>query len=211
MIINNTGLSAQGKVGHKEIDSVTFERGKPTFVDNSDKHRAGEMCQVLNDHWGYAKEDCNFKSVAKIISDLVDCRRFNCNFLINTGLKGNGDVNEMDRCMLGEVGKWIKKNKNFIYDVKSTDLKVDNAFILKAGDYYYAVIKDVPMSANVNVAIGGATTDVTIYSDKVKNAVWLDDGSVVETVKENGTTKFATKPFLYGSSFALRVAKFKIK
>ena len=52
MIINNTGLSELGKVGHPEIDSVTFERGKPCFVDNSDKYRAGEMCQVLNDHWG---------------------------------------------------------------------------------------------------------------------------------------------------------------
>jgi len=29
MIINNTGLSEQGKRGHKEIDSVTFERGNP--------------------------------------------------------------------------------------------------------------------------------------------------------------------------------------
>ena len=32
MIINNTGLSECGKVGHPEIDSVTFERGNPTFV-----------------------------------------------------------------------------------------------------------------------------------------------------------------------------------
>ena len=60
MIINNTGLNELGKVGHYEIDSVTFERGKPCFVDNSDKYRAGEMCQVLNDHWGYAENDCNY-------------------------------------------------------------------------------------------------------------------------------------------------------
>lgn len=38
MIINNTGLSELGKVGHFEIDSVTFERGKPCFVDKSDKY-----------------------------------------------------------------------------------------------------------------------------------------------------------------------------
>lgn len=29
MIINNTGLSARGALGHIELDSVTFERGKP--------------------------------------------------------------------------------------------------------------------------------------------------------------------------------------
>ena len=71
MIINNTGLSELGKVGHPEIDSVTFERGNPAFVDNSDKYRAGEMCQVLNDHWGYAAGDCNYKSVKELIEGLV--------------------------------------------------------------------------------------------------------------------------------------------
>ena len=43
MIINNTGLNALGQTGHKEIDSVTFERGKPCFVDKSQKPIAGEM------------------------------------------------------------------------------------------------------------------------------------------------------------------------
>ena len=46
MIINNTGLDALGKVGHSMLDSVTFERGHPAYVDNSDRPRAGEMCQI---------------------------------------------------------------------------------------------------------------------------------------------------------------------
>ena len=90
MIINNTGLNALGQTGHKEIDCVTFERGKPCYVDRSKKPIAGEMCQVLNDHWGYAKEDCNYKSVKELIENLVDCRKYGCNFLLNTGLRGNG-------------------------------------------------------------------------------------------------------------------------
>ena len=40
-----------------EIDSVTFERGKPITVSRLEMPIAGEMCQTLNDHWGYAKED----------------------------------------------------------------------------------------------------------------------------------------------------------
>ena len=119
MIINNTGLSALGKVGHPELDSVTFERGNPCFVDNSDRHRAGEMCQVLNDHWGYCKNDCNYKSVKELVSNLIDCRKFNCNFLINTGLKGNGEINLTDKAILGEIGKFVKANKYFIYNIKS--------------------------------------------------------------------------------------------
>ena len=95
MIINNTGLSELGKVGHPEIDSVTFERGKPSFVDNSDRPRAGEMCQVLNDHWGYAEDDYNYKPVREIIENLVECRYYNCNFLLNVGPMGDGSVSSL--------------------------------------------------------------------------------------------------------------------
>ena len=35
MIINNTGLSQQGKTGHPEIDSVTFEQGQATPMNST--------------------------------------------------------------------------------------------------------------------------------------------------------------------------------
>ena len=92
MIINNTGLNALGQVSHKEIDSVTFERGKPCFVDCSDKPRAGEMCEGLTDHWGYAERDICVKSTKQIVETFVDCRKFGCNLLINTGFADGADV-----------------------------------------------------------------------------------------------------------------------
>lgn len=204
MIINNTGLSELGKVGHPEIDSVTFERGKPCFVDNSDKERAGEMCQVLNDHWGYAKNDCNYKSVKELIENLVDCRKYNCNFLLNTGLKGNGSVNAMDACMLQEIGKWIKANKEFIYKAKACDIQAENAIILKGKNCYYAVIKDVSMSADPNVQRVTGIGQVRIEYG-IRNAEWLDNGEKIAV--KNGC--FDIKPFLYGESHSIRIAKFK--
>lgn len=207
MIINNTGLSACGKTGHKEIDSVTFERGKPAFVDKSEKPIAGEMCQVLNDHWGYAKEDCNYKSVKELIENLADCRKFGCNFLLNTGLKGNGDVNCIDYCLLNEVGKWVKVNKEFIYDVKPCDLTAENADIVTDGKYYYAIIKDVPMSADPNVALGGNVKSVKV-NGVIDKAVWLDSGKRIK-IKKGDT--FAAEPFAYGRSYSVRVAKFTLK
>ena len=204
MIINNTGLSELGKVGHPEIDSVTFERGNPCFVDNSDKHRAGEMCQVLNDHWGYASKDCNYKSVKTLIENLVDCRKYNCNFLLNTGLKGNGSVNSMDACMLKEIGEWIRANKGFIYNVRSSAIKADNADILQGEDGYYAVIKDVPMSADPNVQRAESIGQVCVEGN-ILNASWLDNGKKIQV--KNG--KFDVEPFEYGQSYSIRVAKLK--
>ena len=208
MIINNTGLSAHGKTGHKEIDSVTFERGKPAFVDYSEKYVAGEMCQVLNDHWGYAKEDLNYKSVGSLIEDLVNCRRYNCNFLLNTGLMGNGGVRPMDKAILEEIGNWIKVNKKVVYNWKSCDVEAENAFCVTDGKYYYAVCKDVVMASDPNVALAGVVKTVKILSDKkVKNAVWLDNGKRFK-VKKN---EFAAKPFVYGISRHIRVARFELK
>ena len=206
MIINNTGLSELGKVGHPELDSVTFERGKPAFVDNSDRHRAGEMCQILNDHWGYAANDVSYKSVKELIENLVDCRKFGCNFLLNVGPTANGALKGIDKGILEEIGKWIRFNKNFIYDVKPCDVTAENADIVKAGDYYYAIIKDVPMAANANVQLGGTVKRVKINAS-VKNAVWLDNGKKAD-IKRG---EFEAIPFNYGTSMHVRVLRFKLK
>ena len=206
MIINNTGLNELGKVGHKEIDSVTFERGKPCFVDNSDKNRAGEMCQILNDHWGYAREDCNYKSVKELLENLVDCRKYGCNFLLNTGIKGNGGVNATDREILKQIGKWIRVNDGFIYNAKPCGEIADGADILYDGEYHYAVIKNVPMSADPNVQSLFGAIKVNIHAD-VQEGTWLDTGE--KATVNNG--ELIVKPFSYGRSYAIRIFKFKIQ
>ncbi|MGN1061933.1 MAG: alpha-L-fucosidase [Candidatus Scatosoma sp.] len=207
MIINNTGLSAQGKTGHKEIDSVTFERGKPCFVNTTNKPIAGEMCQVLNDHWGYAKEDCNYKSVKELIGNLIDCRACGCNFLLNTGLKGNGEVNGTDKSLLREIGKWVKVNRGFIYTAKPVKIKAKNAIVLSDGEKYYAIVKNVGMSANSNVALSSGAEQVK-FSRRIRTAKWLDNG---ETIAVNPDNSFAVTPFAYGRSYSARVAEITLK
>lgn len=206
MIINNTGLSAQGKVGHSEIDSVTFERGTPTMVGDSDRPRASEMCQILNDHWGYAKNDCNYKSVKELINDLVSCRSCNCNFLLNVGLMGNGGVKPIDGCILGEIGHWIKANKSFIYKVHACDIQADNAVVVTDGEYYYAIGTNFVVGGDNNVAKAGAQTMIKVHAD-ICNATWMDNGKRIR-LKNNS---FANEPFEYGVSLAVRVAKFSLK
>lgn len=206
MIINNTGLSELGKVGHPEIDSVTFERGKPAYADNSDRRRAGEMCQILNDHWGYAKNDVNYKSVKELIGNLIDCRKYGCNFLLNVGPMGNGSLKGIDKGILEEIGKWIRMNKNFIYSAKPCAVTAENADVLQAGEDYYAIVRGVPMSADPNVQLDEGTKKVTIHAP-VTQAEWLDNGKKVQVT--NG--EFVVQPFAYGTSMYARVLKFRIK
>ena len=196
MIINNTGLDELGKVGHPELDSVTFERGKPTFVDNSDRHRAGEMCQVLCDHWGYAEDDYNYKPVREILENLVECRYYGCNFLLNVGPRGDGSLKPMDKCMLDFVGKWIKQNKNFIYDVEVSDVKSDDAYILKGENgKYYAVVTGVDMLADSNVQRLSEGKVITLKTDKkIVGGKWLDSRrKIVKNGKNSFNCEFFTK------------------
>lgn len=209
MIINNTGLNALGQTGHKEIDSVTFERGKPAFVDTSEKPIAGEVCDALTDHWGYAKYDICLKSPKELIETLVDCRKYDCNLLLNSGLKGNGKMDEGEKAAFKRIGMWIKENKNFIYKAKSTDLTAENADMMTDGEYYYAAVKGVLMSANCNVAKFGESKTVTLNTDKIiVDAEWLDSGKEINLKTDNS---FVCEPFEYGKNLAVRVAKFKLK
>ena len=202
MIINNTGINDLGGVGHAEIDSVTFERGKPAFADCSDRPRAGEMCQTVNDHWGYAEESMRYKTPKELIENLIDCRSYNGNFLLNVGPLGDGSLRAMDVCLFEFIGKWIKKNKNFIYEAAACNVKAENAIILQGEECYYAVVKDVPMQADPNVQrlkqMGRVRVDARILS-----AEWLDSGEAIE-VQDNA---FDVKPFPYGQSYTARVAK----
>ena len=107
MIINNTGLGARGALGHIELDSVTFERGKPKplNMEDSPKYVASEMCQIFGDNWGYAREDLNYKAPAQIIRELAECRKYGANMLLNVGPMGDGTVRPIDAAMLGLVGE----------------------------------------------------------------------------------------------------------
>lgn len=209
MIINNTGLSALGEVSHSEIDSVTFERGKPSFVDTSKKPIAGEMCEGITDHWGYATGDLCFKSIPTLIETLLDCRKYNCNLLLNVGPKGDGTLTGIETEMLKYIGSWVETNAEMIYDAVPAEIQADNADIFVNGEYYYAAIRKVPMSSNVNVARPEDNKVIKLHTDKtITDAVWMDNGYAVELT--NGQT-FKAAPFLYGTSGSVRVAKFKLK
>ncbi len=209
MIINNTGLSALGEVSHSEIDSVTFERGKPSFVDTSKKPIAGEMCEGITDHWGYAAGDLCFKSIPTLIETLLDCRKYNCNLLLNVGPKGDGTLTVIETEMLKYIGSWVETNAEIIYDAVPADIQADNADIFVNGEYYYAAIRKVPMASNVNVARPEDNKVIKLNTDKtITDAVWVDNGCAVELT--DGQT-FKAAPFLYGTSGSVRVAKFKLK
>ena len=210
MIINNTGMGATGEVSHYEIDSVTFERGNPRKISSADgKERAGEMCEVFGAHWGYCLNDISYKPMSQIIDTLVVCRDCNCNLLMNTGPKGDGSLRDLDSIFLKQLGMWIKTNKNFIYNVRHSDVECEGGRLLTDGTYYYAYVPGVDMIADANVQLDKGRKHFTILNgQKIKEAKYLDNGDKV--VLDEGKKGFSVKPFAYGTQLCARVIRFKL-
>lgn len=214
MIINNTGLNARGALGHIELDSVTFERGKPQPINLADspKYIASEMCETMGDHWAYAREDLLFKSPATIIEEIAECRRYGANMLLNVGPMGDGSLRTIDSATLEIVGEWTRRFDEAIRRPKPTGIVIDKKpkdFVLKDGECYYLFCYDLPMCFDVNVAIHTETfyEDTFEFKPEVKSVIWMDNGEKVKFEQKDGKITVYTVPFDYGRNLVVRVAK----
>jgi len=219
MIINNTGLSAQGALGHIELDSVTFERGRPRPInqEGAPKYIASEMCQIFANHWGYAKQDFNFKSLASIIEDFCSCRRFGANFLLNVGPMGNGQLRALDKAMLDTLGEWVDISAEAMYLPRPVGVEIEGKaknFLLKGESCYYLFAHDLGMKGNVNVELVKDIPDFNntfTLPEKVKSVKWLDNGQELLFTQNGDRVTVITTPQLYGHQLVVKIAKIEIE
>ena len=214
MIINNTGLNARGALGHIELDSVTFERGRPQPInmEDSPKYIASEMCETFADHWGYAENDFNFKPTGELIQSFALCRRYRSNFLFNVGPKADGSLRTIDKGALEILGQWTALNEEALRDPAPTAIEVEGKpknFLLKNGKHYYLFLFDISMRGDGNVAINKEMDldNVFCLEETVKSVCWLDSGNPMEFTQEGNRVTITAEPYRYGQSFVVRIAK----
>ncbi len=214
MIINNTGLNARGALGHIELDSVTFERGKPQPInmEGAPKYVASEMCEVLGEHWGYAEKDFKFKSLKELIEELASCRKYGSNFLLNVGPMADGSLRPLDKALLETLGHWVKMNDEALRIPRPTNVVVEDKaedFILQNGDVYYIFCHNIPMELNANVVLyaEGNNLEKFAFDKKIKRVEWLDNGEELEFSQEDGKVVITCNPYPYGENLVVRIAK----
>ncbi len=218
IIVNNTGLGERGKTGNPEIDSVTFEQGRPTPLDRDgmEKYVAAEMCYTLNDHWGIGENDFNYKSPAELIETLCACRKVGANLLLNIGPTAQGDIDPYQQSVMEVMGKWMKLYGEAIYEGKphSATCKNEKNFVLKADGCLYFFMHNIGRNGNVNVTVGGeASNDYSFdgISEEIESVQWLDNGETFDFKQKNGTVELFATGYPYGMSTCVRVAKAKLK
>jgi alpha-L-fucosidase len=126
IIINNrvdvgrAGMQGLTKEGGYVGDFGTPEQEiPPTGLPGVD----WETCMTMNNHWGYNKNDDNWKSNEDLIRKLADIASKGGNFLLNVGPTSEGLFPQQSIDRLRDMGTWMKVNGESIYSTKASPFK----------------------------------------------------------------------------------------
>jgi alpha-L-fucosidase len=106
--------------------------------------RLWETCMTMNDTWGYARNDNNWKSAEDLIHKLCDIASKVGNFLMNVGPTDLCTFPDAINDRLAEMGKWMKVNGESIYGTTKspwTKYPFDGRVTVKGNKLYIQVFK----------------------------------------------------------------------
>lgn len=101
---NTTGFSGDSKIGNLPL----------------------ETCETINNSWGFNLRDNRNKSLKDLIQYLVKAAGYNANFLLNVGPMPNGKIQPDHVTLLKQMGEWLKKNGETIYETQGGPVSARN-------------------------------------------------------------------------------------
>lgn len=84
-------------------------------VPDAPLNRPWETCQTMNNSWGYASWDNNYKTAGVLIKQLVQVVSRDGNYLLNIGPEGDGTLPEQSVSILHAIGDWMNLYSESIY------------------------------------------------------------------------------------------------
>jgi alpha-L-fucosidase len=105
-------------------DFQMFEKDLPghNTAGFNDKVEIGtlpfEMCDTINNSWGYNKHDGSYKTTRQIVQLLVKAAGYDANLLLNVGPRPDGTIQPEFVKRLAEVGEWLKAKGETVYGTR---------------------------------------------------------------------------------------------
>jgi alpha-L-fucosidase len=139
-----------------------------------------ETCETINNSWGFNLKDNAHKSTKEIVQYLVKAAGYGANFLLNVGPMPNGKIQPEHEQRLKEVGQWLSKNGETIYDTKQGPLTArDWGVTTQKGNKVYVHI----------LQWHDESLTLPSWGKKIKSAKLFPSGTVVKFVEnEFGVT-----------------------
>jgi len=187
IIINNrVGKGRSGMQGMNNYENAAGDFGTPEQeILATGSALDWESCMTMNEHWGYNKNDKNFKSAESLIWNLVDCSAKGGNYLLNVGPTAEGLIPGESIERLGEMGEWMKINSAAVYKSKAWTYFDDSDNIRYTSDkqgFVYALVKGWPGEKLVLKKIKPAKGSKINLLGTKDNCNWTstEDGTLIE-------------------------------
>ncbi len=122
IIINNrVGKGRAGMAGTYDPETASGDFGTPEQeIPATGLGYDWETCMTMNDHWGYNKNDHNWKTTEDLIKKLVDIASKGGNFLLNVGPTAEGLFPQPSVERLKAIGEWMRTNGESIYGTSAS-------------------------------------------------------------------------------------------
>jgi len=182
------------RVGHRLGDYAVSEQKIPASGDV----QPWETCMTLNRHWGYKKDDDDWKPTVTLIRNMVDITSKGGNFLLNVGPTGEGIIPTPSIERLAEVGAWMKVNGEAIYGTTASPFAARLAWgratqkATKDGAKVYLHVFDWPANGSLAVPNIGKVESATLLADGRQLPVNTDGGRVDITVPAASPDKISS-------------------
>jgi alpha-L-fucosidase len=117
IIINNrVGKGRAGMAGTYDPLTASGDFGTPEQeIPDTGLGYDWETCMTMNDHWGYNKNDNNWKSAEDLIRKLIDIVSKGGNFLLNVGPTAEGVFPQASIERLEAMGEWMDVYGDSLY------------------------------------------------------------------------------------------------
>ena len=111
-----------------------------------------ETCMTMNRHWGWNKNDKDFKSAEDLVRKLVDINSKGGNFLLNIGPRPDGTFPPESLERLKRIGQWMKVNGESIYGTSASLFDpVDWGRTTTKGNTIYLHVFDWPPDGKIRL------------------------------------------------------------